>query len=70
MDFNQDEIHQISSAIDELFEKVDKLKSKLDNLCKETGGCDQIKRVNREILKKKERNILNATHINTLREEK
>ena len=70
MGSNQDEIRQISSAIDELFEKVDRLKSKLDNLCKETGGCDQIKKINREILKKKERNILNATHINTLREEK
>ena len=29
MDSNQDEIQQISSAINELFEKVDKLKSKL-----------------------------------------
>ena len=66
MDSNQDEIQQISSAINELFEKVNKLKSKLDNLCKETGGCDQIKKINREILRKKERNILNATHINTL----
>ena len=66
MDSNQEEIRQISSAIDELFEKVDRLRSKLDNLCKETGGCDQIKKINREILRKKERNILNATHINTL----
>ena len=70
MDFNKDEIQQISSSINELFEKVDRLKSKLDNLCKETGGCDQIKKINREILRKKERDILNATHINTLREEK
>ena len=69
MDFNQDEIQQISSAINELFEKVDRLKSKLDNLCKETGSCDHIKKMNREILRKKERDILNATHINTLREE-
>jgi hypothetical protein len=38
-------------------------------LCKETGGCDHIKKINREILRKKERDILNATHINTLREE-
>ena len=44
MDSNQEEIRQISSAIDELFEKVDRLRSKLDNLCKETGGCDQIKK--------------------------
>ncbi len=68
MDSNQDEIRQISSAINELFEKVDRLKSKLDNLCKETGSCDHIKKMKREILRKKERDILNATHINTLRE--
>ena len=70
MDSNQDEIRQISSAINELFEKVDRLKLKLDNLCKETGGCDHIKKINREILRKKERDILNATNINTLRKEK
>lgn len=68
MDSDQEEIRQISSAINELFEKVDKLKSKLDNLCKETGSCDQIKKINREILKKKD-SILNATHINALRKE-
>ena len=68
MDSNQDEIGQISSAINELFEKVDRLKLKLDNLCKETGSCDQVKKINREILKKKD-SILNATHINTLRKE-
>jgi|TARA_A100001515_G_C4413643_1_gene157980 acyl-[acyl carrier protein]--UDP-N-acetylglucosamine O-acyltransferase len=69
MDSKQDEIRQISSAINELFEKVEKLKSKLDSLCNETGGCEQIKKINREILKKKERSILNGTHINTLRKE-
>jgi acyl-[acyl carrier protein]--UDP-N-acetylglucosamine O-acyltransferase len=69
MDSKQDEIRQISSAINELFEKVEKLKSKLDSLCNETGGCEQIKKINREILRKKERSILNGTHINTLRKE-
>ena len=68
MDSKQDEIQQISFAINELFEKVEKLKSKLDSLCNETGGCEHIKKVNREILKKKD-NILNATHINALRKE-
>jgi len=68
MDSKQDEIIEISFAINELFEKVEKLKSKLDNLCKETGGCDQIKKINREILRNKD-SILNATHINALREE-
>ena len=69
MDSKQDEIRQISSAINELFEKVEKLKSKLDSLCNETGGCEHIKKINREILRKKERSILNGTHINTLRKE-
>ena len=66
MDSKQEEINEISSAVNELLVKVEKLKTKLDSLCKETGGCDQIKKINREILRKKERNILNATHINTL----
>ena len=68
MDSKQDEIQQISFAINELFEKVEKLKSKLDSLCNETGGCAHINKVNREILKKKD-NILNGTHINALRKE-
>ena len=68
MDSDQEEIRQISSAINELLEKVDRLKSKLDNLCKETGSCDHIKKINREILKKKD-SSLNATHINALRKE-
>ena len=69
MDSKQEEINEISSAVNELLVKVEKLKSKLDSLCKETGACDQIKKINQQILRKKERNILNATHINTLREE-
>jgi outer membrane murein-binding lipoprotein Lpp len=69
MDSKQEEINEISSAVNELLAKVEKLKSKLDSLCKETGGCDQIKKINQQILRKKERNILNATHINALCEE-
>ena len=69
MDSKQEEINEISSAVNELLVKGEKLKTKLDSLCNETGGCDQIKKINREILRKKERNILNATHINALREE-
>ncbi len=70
MDSKQEEINEISSAVNELLVKVEKLKTKLDSLCKETGGCDHIKKINREILRKKERDILNATNINTLRKEK
>ena len=70
MDSKQEEINEISSAVNELLVKVEKLKTKLESLCKETGGCDHIKKINREILRKKERDILNATNINTLRKEK
>ena len=69
MDSKQEEIDEISSAVNELLVKVEKLKTKLESLCKETGACDQIKKINQQILRKKERNILNATHINALREE-
>ena len=50
MDSKQEEINEISSAVNELLIKVEKLKTKLDSLCKETGGCDHIKKMNREIL--------------------
>ena len=70
MDSKQEEINEISSAVNELLVKVEKLKTKLESLCKETGSCDHIKQMNREILRKKERDILNATNINTLRKEK
>ena len=66
MDSNN-EIKEISVALNELFEKVEKLKLKLDSLCKQTGGCAHIKAINREILKKKE--IINGTYINAFREE-
>jgi hypothetical protein len=66
MDSNN-EIKEISVALNELFEKVEKLKLKLDSLCKQTGGCDHIKAINREILKKKE--LINGTYINSFREE-
>tara|TARA_Y100001951_G_C11099383_1_gene161166 strand:- start:339 stop:548 length:210 start_codon:yes stop_codon:yes gene_type:complete len=68
MDSKQEEINEISSAVNELLVKVERLKSKLDSLCKETGSCDQIKKINQQILRKKD-SILNATHINALREE-
>jgi len=68
MDSKQEEINEISSAVNELLVKVERLKSKLDSLCKETGGCDHIKKINQQILRKKD-SILNATHINALREE-
>jgi len=68
MDSKQEEINEISSAVNELLVKVERLKTKLDSLCKETGSCDQIKKINQQILRKKD-SILNATHINALREE-
>ena len=68
MDSKQEEINEISSAVNELLVKVEKVKTKLDSLCDETGACDQIKKINQQILRKKD-SILNATHIDTLREE-
>lgn len=53
MDFKKEEINSIQFALTELQKKVDKLKTKLDRLCKETGGCDRVKNVNKEILESK-----------------
>ena len=50
MDFKKEEINSIQFALTELQKKVDKLKTKLDRLCKETSGCDRVKNVNKEIL--------------------
>tara|TARA_R100000664_G_scaffold32439_1_gene47411 strand:- start:249 stop:416 length:168 start_codon:yes stop_codon:yes gene_type:complete len=54
MNSNKKEINNIQFALTELQEKVNQLKSKLDRLCKETGACDRVKSVNKELL---ERNI-------------
>ena len=68
MDSNKKKtVEVLNTALIELVEKVEQLKIRLDVLCKETGGCKQIKRVNKELLAKKESN--NGTHINALREE-
>ena len=64
---SKNEIKDISVALNEIFKKVEKLKLKLESLCKQTGGCDHIKAINREILKKKE--VINGTHIHAFREE-
>jgi|TARA_R100000995_G_scaffold9707_1_gene4100 uncharacterized protein YoxC len=45
-------ISELSSAIYELSQKVENLKSRLDILCKETGGCDTIKTINQHLVGK------------------
>ena len=68
MDSNKKEtVEVLNTALIELVEKVEQLKIRLDVLCRETDGCKQIEKVNKELLAKKESN--NGTNIDALREE-
>jgi len=68
MDSNKKQtVEVLNTALIDLVEKVEQLKIRLDVLCKETGACKHIKKVNKELLTKKESN--NGTNIDALREE-
>ena len=67
MDSKKNNIDLLNNALSELVLKVEQLQLRLDVLCKETGACKQIKKINKELLNKKEKR--NGIDINTLREE-
>jgi len=68
---NNSVILQLSVAINELSLKMETLKTKLDKLCKETGGCGNITKVNNDLLRKSaQKEIIDGTNINPLCKEK
>ena len=68
---NSSVISQLSVAINELSLKMENLKTKLDILCKETGGCGNIAKVNNDLLRASaQKEIIDGTNINPLCKEK
>jgi uncharacterized coiled-coil protein SlyX len=52
MDSNKEQIiSEISSAMASLTLKLETLQAKVDELCKSTGGCDRVKKVNKELVR-------------------
>ena len=54
MDSKDRIISEISSVVASLTLKLETLQAKVDELCKSTGGCAHVKKVNRELLPEKE----------------
>jgi len=46
-------ILEISTAVQSLSLKLESLQAKVDELCKSTGDCDRMKKVNKELISEK-----------------
>lgn len=68
MDSKDKMISDISVVIAGLSQKLATLQAKVDELCRSTGACGHIKKVNKELTTKKEGNV--GTNIDPLREKK
>ena len=42
-------ISHISSVVKNLTLKIEKLQAKVDELCESTGGCDRVKKINKDL---------------------
>jgi len=50
MDFKDKKIREISTVIETLSLKLAMLQAKVDDLCKSTGACPQVKKVHKHLL--------------------
>jgi len=64
MDSKDKIILEISTAVQSLSQKIERLQAKVNELCKSTGNCSQIKAVHKELLPQKE--VEDGININTL----
>ena len=55
MDAKEKIITEMSIVVASLTLKLEALQTKIDELCKKTGGCDRVKAVNKELLLKKDK---------------
>jgi len=46
-------ILEISTVVQSLTLKLESLQAKVDELCKSTGDCDRVKKVNKELISEK-----------------
>jgi len=68
MDSKDKMINDISVVIAGLSLKLETLQAKVEELCRATGTCSRVKKVNKELIPKKGENL--GTNIDALREEK
>ena len=54
MSSKNEKTNDISNMVNILSEKIKILQDKVNDLCKNTGDCDRIKKVNRELNSKKD----------------
>ena len=50
MDSKNKTINDISTVVANLTLKLEKLQAKVDELCKSTGACDRMEKVNKELV--------------------
>ena len=50
MDSKDQIISEISTVVASLTLKLETLQAKVDELCKSTGGCDRVKKVNKDLV--------------------
>jgi uncharacterized coiled-coil protein SlyX len=50
MDSKDKIISEISTVVASLTLKLETLQAKVDELCKSTGGCDRVKKVNKDLV--------------------
>jgi|TARA_E500000331_G_C16772315_1_gene504313 hypothetical protein len=68
MDSKEKMISDISVVIAGLSRKLETLQAQVEELCRSTGACGHVKKVNKELLTKKEGKL--GTNIDPLREKK
>jgi len=69
MDSKEKFLDDITSAVESLTQKIERLQAKVDELCKSTGDCSQITAAHNNLLSKNESRP-NGTNINSLRKKK
>jgi prefoldin subunit 5 len=50
MDSKEQMIREISSVVESLSLKIEALQAKVNELCKSTGDCTRVKKVNKDLL--------------------
>ncbi len=55
MDLKDGTLKDINTAVQTLSEKIKTLQNKVDELCKSTGDCDRIKKVNKDLNPRKDK---------------
>jgi len=55
MDFKDETLKEMNTAVQTLSEKIKTLQNKVNELCKSTGDCARIKKVNKDLSSPKDK---------------